>query len=90
MEYEQLSFIEADEFKETKKFKPLLTDKQRSKKVISLIPSDKKKIPSGFNWCPYCVTTVKLVKDKRLGISRCPLCGISNKDYYMKKANFKK
>jgi len=47
------------------------------------------KLKYGFVWCPYCSMPIKLVKDKNLGISKCPICAISEKDYWMKKVNSK-
>lgn len=38
-------------------------------------------------WCPYCASRVRFVKDRHLGIRRCPLCGISENDYHVKREN---
>lgn len=89
MSYDQLSFIKDDEYKKTKKFKPLLPEGERPKKVVALKPPKGVIIPKGYSWCPYCSMTIQLAKDKKLGIKRCPVCGISSKDYYMKSANYK-
>lgn len=45
------------------------------------------KIQRGLLWCPYCSTVVKFVKDKHLGVGRCPFCGVSDRDYNVKKVN---
>lgn len=51
------------------------------------------KIPEGVKlkltqmWCPYCSSPVVFVKDKKLGVKRCPMCGISDRDYYVKRLN---
>lgn len=84
MEDKQLSFIRDEEYKAPKKFKPLLLEHERPTKVVAPNPPPNTKIPSGYNWCPYCAKVIKLIKDKSLGVYRCPLCGISSEDYYMK------
>lgn len=90
MKYNQLTFLKDNSFiKKNKGFKPILPKSQRSKNVIAPIPPKDIKISKGFSWCPYCSMRIKLVRDKTLGIYRCPLCGISSKDFYMKYANKK-
>jgi DNA-directed RNA polymerase subunit RPC12/RpoP len=42
------------------------------------------------SWCPYCSTKVILKKDKRFGVRLCPICGISENDYFVKKVNRRK
>lgn len=52
-----------------------------------------KSIPKGISlkskeyWCPYCSTKVIFQRDKKIGIKKCPICGISEKDYWVKKVN---
>lgn len=52
-------------------------------------------IPSGVKlkkdqlWCPYCSNIVKFIRDKELGVYKCPYCGISDRDYNVKKVNKK-
>ena len=43
-------------------------------------------------WCPYCIKPRAFVNDQRLGVNKCPVCGISDSDFYVKKYNgiFKK
>lgn len=82
---EQICFIKANDFRVQKKFKPLLSKEERSKAVVQLHPPQR--IPFGYSWCPYCAKVVMLVKDSYLGVKRCPLCGISDRDNYMKIAN---
>lgn len=54
-----------------------------------------KKIPEnirlkqGQSWCPYCNNIVVFIKDKRLNVKKCPLCGISDNDFWVKKVNKK-
>ncbi len=47
-------------------------------------------LEKGLFWCPYCRQKVFFVKDRYLGIKRCPLCGISENDFHVKKENRKK
>lgn len=52
-----------------------------------------KSIPEGVElkenqlWCPYCSNPVIFIKDRKLGVKKCPLCGISDKDFLVKKVN---
>ena len=52
-----------------------------------------KTIPKGVKlnknqlWCPYCSNPVTFIKDKELGVYKCPFCGISERDYNVKKIN---
>lgn len=45
------------------------------------------KLKSGQLWCPYCNNIVVFVRDKRLNVKRCPFCGISENDFWVKKVN---
>lgn len=61
-------------------------------KYNSNIEPDKKmpenvKLKKNQMWCPYCSCPVIFVKDKRLGIKKCPICGISDRDYNVKIVN---
>lgn len=38
-------------------------------------------------WCPYCSCPVIFLKDKEFNVRECPLCGISDRDYYVKLVN---
>lgn len=38
-------------------------------------------------WCPYCSNKVVFKRDKKLGIKKCPICNISEKDFWVKKVN---
>ena len=44
-------------------------------------------VPRGYVWCPYCNWVYKLNKDSYLGVEKCSNCGISTKDYFVKKFN---
>lgn len=48
---------------------------------------DKIKLSGKQLWCPYCSNIVIFVKDKKLGVKKCPICGITAKDYWVKKVN---
>ncbi len=47
------------------------------------------KLKQGQSWCPYCNNIVVFIKDKRLNVKRCPFCGISENDFWVKKVNGK-
>lgn len=38
-------------------------------------------------WCPYCSNKVIFKRDKKLGIKKCPICNISEKDFWVKRVN---
>ena len=38
-------------------------------------------------WCPYCVKYRSFITDQRLGVEKCPVCGMSDSDFYVKKYN---
>ncbi|MGN9164502.1 hypothetical protein ACTNDY_04320 [Tissierellaceae bacterium HCP3S3_D8] len=40
-------------------------------------------------WCPYCSKPVIFIRDKKLGVKRCPYCKVSNRDYNVKQVNKK-
>lgn len=87
MDYNQLSLFKEDEYKAPKNAKALLWDGEGPKKVKAPKPPQGVTVPKGYHWCPYCSMSVKLVKDKKLGIKRCPICSMSSRDYHMKNAN---
>jgi len=41
----------------------------------------------GAAWCPYCGRAVEFAWDQVVGYARCPGCGISSEDYYVKSYN---
>lgn len=45
------------------------------------------KLKLGIIWCPYCSAPVKFIKDSRLGVKKCPICGISDKDFNVRTIN---
>ena len=67
--------------------------------IIDIFPKPEeikdRTIPKGIKlkpkeyWCPYCYMPVVFKKDKRLGVLKCPVCGISNRDYWVKIMNSK-
>ena len=38
-------------------------------------------------FCPYCNEVHMFKRDSRLGVRRCTGCGISDRDFYIKKLN---
>ena len=64
--------------------------------LFNLIKFDKhpdNQIPEGIIlkkkqlWCPYCSNIVMFKKDKKTGVKKCPICNISDKDFWVKKVN---
>lgn len=62
-------------------------------KLLKFNHTPDKKIPDYISlsgrqlWCPYCSNKVIFVKDKALGVKKCPICGITERDYWVKKVN---
>lgn len=55
--------------------------------TISKDPIEPTEAPKrGHKYCPYCTETVKL-KIGDFGSKICPICGISEQDFYFKKYN---
>lgn len=50
-------------------------------------PLGDKHIKRGEVYCPYCAQTVTLKYHKSLGYKRCPICNISEVEYFMKYYN---
>jgi hypothetical protein len=50
-------------------------------------PKEGTKIPRNHLWCPYCVKPRAFADDPELGVKKCPVCGISDNDFYVKKHN---
>jgi len=54
-----------------------------------------KELPSNIklkkkeSWCPYCSMPVIFKKDRTKGVKVCPMCNISEKDFWVKKVNSK-
>ena len=44
-------------------------------------------LKKGLAWCPYCGAEKSFVWDNYLGVSRCPDCGISIEDFYVRVCN---
>ncbi|MBU5427013.1 hypothetical protein KQI41_11370 [Tissierella pigra] len=59
-----------------------------NKNPDSDIPKDVKLRPKEL-WCPYCSKPVIFIKDKELGVRKCPYCKVSDRDYNVKKINKK-
>lgn len=74
------------------------TSLSNQESIFDLIDFDSevdKKIPEKVRlrgnqkWCPYCSNIVEFVRDKASGVKRCPICKISEKDFWVKKVNKK-
>ena len=63
-------------------------NRNKDKEPDKVIPEGVK-VGRGMLWCPYCSIVVKFTKDKQLGVSKCPFCGISDRDYNVKMVNKK-
>lgn len=48
--------------------------------------------PRGHSWCPYCIKYRVFVWSEKFSLKRCPICSITEQDFYYKKYNgiFKK
>ena len=59
--------------------------------VISLTqafkPPEGKVAPRGHVWCPYCIKWRVFSWSEKLGVYRCPFCGITENDFHYKKHN---
>lgn len=65
--------------------------------MFSIININNKKpdtsIPDGVKlkkkelWCPYCSKPVIFIRDKELGVKKCPYCKVSDRDYNVKMVN---
>lgn len=62
---------------------------EKAKAVKTEKIPEKIKLKKGQSWCPYCNNVVILVRDKRLNVKKCPFCGISENDFWVKKVNSK-
>jgi hypothetical protein len=69
-------------------FKVTLPPDERPKKVSEqVLPPEDVTLKRGEFWCPYCAQAVSFKVDTKYQILRCPRCGISERDYYVKVAN---
>lgn len=41
----------------------------------------------GHYWCGFCVKARKFVHDQRLGLTKCPVCGMSTRNWYVRQHN---
>lgn len=59
--------------------------------VVSLTkaypPSKDVKVSEGELYCPYCITYRNFKKGNKVGVKKCVVCGISVKNYYVRKYN---
>lgn len=50
-------------------------------------PPVDKKAPKNHWWCPYCRKFRIFMWNRKLETKRCPICGITDHDFYVKKYN---
>jgi len=51
-------------------------------------PSDEKHYPNKNKyWCPYCGDERRFKNDSWIGVNRCSICGITDRDFYIRKYN---
>ncbi len=70
------------EEKQLSLFKLAKFNKIPDKEIPPNISLDKNQL-----WCPYCSNKVIFIRDKRLGVRKCPICNITIKDYWVKRVN---
>lgn len=49
--------------------------------------SEGRTVVKGHHWCPYCRQFRVFAFDSYLGVNRCPICTISDQDFFFKKYN---
>ncbi|MCU7521958.1 MAG: hypothetical protein HF312_17215 [Ignavibacteria bacterium] len=54
---------------------------------VAFKPPKDKKIPRNHYWCPYCIKPRIFVHREKTGNDHCPICGVSDQDFYVKKFN---
>lgn len=47
-------------------------------------PMEEHKVPKGSIYCPYCGQTNKLKVHRKIGCKKCPICGISDVEFYVR------
>lgn len=76
---------------EAAKIKAKFGDKPVVIDIVSRAQAFKKpdgyKVPRNHMWCPYCIKPRLFHDDDYLDVRRCPVCGISDHDYYVKYYN---
>lgn len=78
-----------DEVQENKhkRFVPLLGPETRPKQIVAPQKPADYTDKRGCLWCPYCALRTRFRYDGYLGVRRCERCGISDNDFYVKRAN---
>lgn len=69
------------------RFKARLSDADRPRQPANVSCPPDYKAKKGYMWCPYCGTTTKTGYDAYLGCRRCLECGVTQNDYYVRRAN---
>ena len=90
-------FVDFEDYESAEKYKERVTNelnKQIKKLKVGVVsrytpyfPDEKLEKPKGKNylWCPYCIAYRYFRQQE--GYTACDYCGISNKDFYVRKCN---
>jgi hypothetical protein len=68
-------------------FEPVLPLENRPKILSETPKPEGLKLKPYHLWCPYCGIPTHFRKDGYLGVNRCELCGITHRDFFVKKSN---
>jgi hypothetical protein len=60
---------------------------KRPKKVTQPDKPEGLRLSASEAWCPYCGRPTVFRHNKFVGIKHCPRCGISDRDFYVRRAN---
>lgn len=52
-----------------------------------VLSKDSEPVPDGTSWCPYCADHRNFVRNPEMEHDECNVCGISDKDFYVRKFN---
>jgi rubrerythrin len=77
---------EADKIKAQLEGKMIATVELISRTTAFKPPADKRP-PKNHWWCPYCRRFRIFIWSGKLEVMRCPVCGITDHDFYVKKHN---
>lgn len=67
--------------------KVALSEEERPKQVVAPDKPGGIKLERHELWCPYCARVTKFRRHYRLDLCYCERCGISDRDFYVRKAN---
>lgn len=69
------------------KTKISLPPDQRPKEATMLHPPEGVIRKKGEYWCPYCAVIIRFVHNDYVGVNHCPRCGVSDRDFHVRRAN---